>query len=357
MLKKNHLFRIRSTYFVLLCVYLVLMMVSSMFLLAQQNKIEGLKFGSNVNYFNQEAGKILQENIDEHHQITDLKKLKRAFIPELTHYSTMGIEIALFSKDYTPLLHTKDSWVCSFTEYDDGNTCYQGYAYLNPSKWFSEKEIKELENYITAEPNPKRIGDLANYSISLNGFFLDGDEINPTEIIVTPLYATEFDENGDIMSSSGYPNQDGIVYHANNHESPTGLTFFKYGSIHSANQPVKSQKNLRDLVLDQEKLRKAISSINVSSSTMVNPVAYRYYTAIPYQNWIYWDEINNQSYSEFWTVCATEVNVLKQCSSTLVVLWACSLIPFLVAGWALSAQTHKIYQNTEHKSNNASGQE
>lgn len=100
----------------------------------------------------------------------------------------------VFTGEYKLLLNTTDYWLCSYTEYKEGNKHYVGYGYLNPRDWFNEKEITELENYLYATPRAKKIGDLSRYSVGLRGFWVDNEMIIPDKIIVVPMYANTFDE-------------------------------------------------------------------------------------------------------------------------------------------------------------------
>lgn len=330
----------KRTILVLFSVYFVIMVGLSVLLISQQMKIEGLTFGSSSGYIHQDVGRILRDNMDEQHQITDLAKLQRELIPSLAFYSDMGIAIAVYSRDYDLLFHTKDSWVCSFTEYSVGNTQYTGYAYLSPWDWFSEEEIEELEYYLNAELEPKQEGDLAHYYVSLNGFFLKDDEILPTEIVVTPMYATEFDENGKLSGGANSSNGDDIIYHAKIEENVKGLPYFSYGSIQRSNTKAKEQQALRDSVLDIENLWDTEKRYE-----KISPVTYRYYSIMSYENRVLYDEEKNEAYGEFWTVCATEVNLLKQSAKALLIMWASCLIPFIAAAWTLSNRSDQIHRN------------
>lgn len=71
-----------------------LMIGFSIFLLAQQNKMEELKFGSKAGHINNSVG----------------------------------------------------------------NKHYASYGYLTPTDWFNEDEVKELEYYLNVEPKEKRLG-------------------------------------------------------------------------------------------------------------------------------------------------------------------------------------------------------
>jgi signal transduction histidine kinase len=101
------------------------------------------------------------------------------------------------------------------------------------------------------------------------------------------------------------------------------------------------------MVLDQEKLIDSSRVPEEKSYEKVNPVTYRFYRALPYQNTIHSVGDQEDFYSEFWTVCACEINLLEQCSSTMIFVWLSCFVAFFVAAWILSAKTYQIYQKRE----------
>lgn len=152
------------------------------------------------------------------------------------------------------------------------------------------------------------------------------------------MYAHKFDTDGNVICASDNPNEK-IIYQSN-YKNEDNLPYFSHASINNGYVKAKKQDDLRNLVLDQEKLLQDSMAFTEKPHVKVNPVTYRYYTAMPYQNTIKSTE-DNQIYSEFWTVCAYEVNLLEQPSTTLLFVWLTCLIPFFLAAWILSKQTYK----------------
>lgn len=328
----------RRTFLILFALYFVLMIGFSIFILTQQNKIEGFKFSSFAGHMNNNIGIILQDYMQNEDQMSNISKLKSEFVSESNFYSKIkpGIEFAVYSSNYNLLFNTKDGWICSFSEHSENNTTYEHYGYLSPLDWFSEHETEEIEYYLSTKLQPQKKGDLADYSVIINGLWLNEDMIIPNKIQVTPMYAYKFDEDGNLLTSYHALNEE-IIYQSN-YENVNNLPyFFSHGSIKNINLIAKNKDDLRNLVLGFPKDSKIFSE---KPYIKVNPVTYRYYIAMPYQNSITSTE-DNQIYSEFWTTCAYEVNLLNESSTTLLIVWFSTLIPFSLTAWILSNRTYK----------------
>lgn len=345
--KKNKLTIYICTFSALFATYLVLMTGFSIFLILQEKKVEGLELRNFALQVNNTVEEILQD-IDRNNHIPDFSKIKKEFAKKSSFFTNSGTELAIYTGDYDLIFHTNDNWLCSYTEYSEGSKNYTGYGYLNPKDWFNEKEIKELENYLYAEPKAEKLGELTGYSLALEGFWVDNEMIIPDKISVTPMFAQNFDENGNITSSSGTRNE--IVY-ASGYIDTKGLPYFKHGGIQPAvNANLNNEKKieLRNMVLNKEKLKEAVKQPGNISYERVNPVTYRYYLPMPYQETVKVKMTDNQNYySESWTVVAREVNLLDQCAGTLAFMWLSCFITFLAAALILSAQTYKTYKERE----------
>lgn len=327
----------KRTFLVLLAMYFALMIGFSVVLLIQQFKIEGLNFGSKAGHINQEVNLVLQDHIDEEDQIKDIAKLKRELVYDFTH--CWGMQVALYSSDFERLMNTKEGWVCSFTEYKEENVDYTGYAYMNPRDWFNEEEVQELEDYLNTERKAKKKGELWNYSVTIKGFWLDEEVIIPDKIEVIPMYAHGFDEYGNVYSGSGDCSEK-IIFQSN-YNNEKELPYYSHGSIQTMTATGNKQNELRELVLDREKLIKTSKEYFVSVERS-NLLTYHCYYAIPYHNHV--TCIEGECYSEFWTVCASEFNLLQDSWKTLLIVWLATLVPFFLAGWILSARTVRMYQ-------------
>lgn len=343
--KRSIYIRIFSALF---AVYLVLMAGFSVFLILQEKKVKGMELQSFAFGVNNKVEEILRDNFDRDNRITDIAKVKREFINKVSFYSdpSLKTELAVYTGDYELIFHTNDYLLCSFTEYSEGDKNYTGYAYLNPKDWFDEKAAAELEHYLYAEPKAEKPGELSGYSLGIEGFWLDNEMIIPDKIYVTPMYASSFDEEGNVESSGGARRND-MVYRSG-YEDTKGLPYFKYGHIQPSSNGHSDDKQLalRSMVLDKEKLKEAVRKPAWISYERVNPFTYRYYLMMPYKNTIdVTDEQNH--YSESWTVIARQINLLDQCAGTMAFVWGSCFITFLAAALILSAQTYKTYKKRE----------
>ena len=328
----------------LFATYLVLMTGFSQFLIAQEKKEGSWELSALALQINNTIGGILQDNIYSNNQLADIAKLKKQLVGK-SFFTYLGTEVAIFSGDYSLIFNTNDNWLCSYTEYSEGSDT--GYGYLNPKDWFDEKEVTELENYLNAHPKAEKAGDLSEYSLDLEGFWVDNEMIIPDKISVVPMYAETFDEEGSVKSSSGIDLND-IVY-TSGFENTKNLPYFAHGSIQPVNNGLRDKEkviNLRNLVSDQDKLKEAVKQPGNVVYERVNWLTYRYYLPQPYQNIVkVTDDQNN--YSEFWTVLAREVNLWDKCAGTLIFVWVGCWITFVIVALILAAQTYKTYQKRE----------
>lgn len=344
--KTKHTIYIRI-FSALFATYLVLMIGFSMFLISQERKEAGLELRMYAAQMNNIIEGILQDNIDNENQIINIGKVRKELMRESFAFTYLGIETALFSGDYNLIFNTNDYWRCSYTEYREGSKNYTGYGYLNPKEWFNEEEIKELENYLYAAPKAKKEGDLAGYSLSMEVFWVDNEMIIPDKIIVTPMYASSFDENGNVNSSGGI-HSNNIVY-TSGYKNTNNLPYFEHGAILTDNRGYGNneiQTELRNIIIDKEKLKEAVKKVETLQSERVNLLTYRYYLLQPYQNTINQKDSQNY-YSAFWTVLARDINLLDKSATTLAFMWFSCFIAFTIVALILSKQTYKTYKNQE----------
>lgn len=344
--KIKHTIYIRI-YSALLATYLVLMIGFSMLLISQERKEAGLVFSMYAAQINNTIEGILQDNMDKENHIIDIGKVRKDLMREPFAFNYLGTEMALFSGDYNLIINTNDYWKCSYTEYREGSKSYIGYGCLNPKEWFNEEEIKELEKYLYATPKAKKEGDLARYDLNLEGFWVDNEMIIPDKIIVTPMYASSFDENGNVNSSGGIQSND-IVY-TSGYKNTNNFPYFEHGAILTGNRDYgkdENQAELRNIIIDKEKLKEAVKKVEFLQSERVNLLTYRYYLIQPYQSTI--DATDNQNYSsKFWTVLARDINLLDKNASTLAFMWFSCFITFAIVALILSKQTYRTYKNRE----------
>lgn len=342
--KTKHTIYIRI-FSALLATYLVLMIGFSIFLIAQEKKKAGLELRMAALQINNIIEGSLQDSINNENHIIDIGKIRKKLMGEPFAFTYLGTEMALFSGDYNLIFNTNDYWKCSYTGYREGSKNYTGYGYLNPKEWFNEEEIKKLENYLYATPKPKKKGELAGYSLSMEGFWVDNEMLIPDKIIVTPMYAENFDENGNLSSSGGI-HLNNIVF-ASGYKNINDLPYFEHGAILNNNRfhhNNEIQTELRSMVIDKEKLKEAVKKVETVQSERVNLLTYRYYLVQPYQNVI--NVMDNQNYySEFWTVLALEINLLDKSGNILAFMWFSCFITFTIVALILSKQTYKTYKS------------
>lgn len=327
--------------------YLVLMAGFSIFLVLQEKEAADMAFRTFGFQVNNTVEDVLQDDIDDDNQITDIASVKKEFVTKSFFLTMSGTEAAIFTSDYNLIFNTNDYWLCSYTERTEGTKSYSGYGLLNPEDWFNEKEISELENYLYANPKAEKTGDLTSYSLTIEGFWLDNEMIIPEKITVNAMYAHSFDENGNVSSAGGSHTND-IVY-VSGYQNTKNLPYFEYGHIQPNSNGIRNsaqQSGLRQVVLDKEKLIQAVKVPVFASSERVSLLTYRYYLVLPYQNTVHTGADQNYA-SEFWTVIARDVNLWDQAGGTLIFVWGSCLVILMIAAFILASQMYKTYQKRE----------
>lgn len=333
-----------------LVTYLILMTSFSIFLITEEKKTAARDLEATALHINNRVEEILKDYIDSDSQITDLGQVKKEFIKDASFFRHSGREMAVFTGDYQLVFNTNDYWLVSYGEYTEGNTTYTGYGSLNPREWFSPEETTELKDYLHASPQAKKPGDLSGYTLSLKGFWVDNEMIIPEKITVNPMYARNFDEEGNVVGSSG-SHTDDIVY-TSGYGNTKNLPYFEHGSLRPdiyGNIDSKKQAELRQLVMDQENLKEATVSTKFleHSSERIEFLNYRYYLTMPYQNSVKVTSDDENYYSEFWTVLAQDISLWERSSTTLSFVWISCLLIFMVVALILSKQTYRTYQERE----------
>ena len=352
-MKKN---RIKRTIYarifsVFLATYLLLMTGFSIFLISQEKKTVGKELGLVNTRISNSVVENLRDYLDDHHQITDLSKVKKEFVNKPIDIPILDVpEIAIFTSDYELIYNTNDYWKCSYFEVN-GNTYSQRYGLLNPKDWFSEKEVRELENYLYANPKAEKVGDLSGYSLMIEGFWMDDEVVIPDKIYINPMYVSTFDEHGNVFTSGGTSGNS--LFYSSNYENPKGLPYFEFGEIvpkyNSPNN--KNREEIRQMVMDQSKLKETIQKYlqnleSPNTNERVNRLTYRYYMIVPYESSM--RVMEDQSlYSEFWTAVGLDINIGERVSSTLIYVWVSCLFIFMISSYILARQSLKIYLKRE----------
>ncbi|NLJ59277.1 MAG: HAMP domain-containing histidine kinase [Tissierellia bacterium] len=350
-----------------LATYIILMVAFTAFLVSLEMEAAGKEFASQAPQISKRTEEILNDNIDNNKQITDLAGVKKEFVRRSPVDMLNGAEAALFTSDYKLIYSTyspKDYWTCVYTESMEENIGRDGYGLLKPSEWLSKEEVIELENYLYAQPKVEKIGDLAGYAIHVDGFWMDDEMIIPHSISVSTMYARELDEEGNVGARSGTINK-GNFYNKD-YDNFKNLPYYENGSIipkykeedgrgipgYDEKLTSKNQEDLRQMVRDQSKLSNHFKHLFKNPSPYMEPVervsnlSYRYYMVIPYQSNI--RVLDDQSYfSEFYTAVGIDINIWERISSTLVYVWLSCLTIFGIAAFILSKQTYKTYLKRE----------
>ncbi|WP_326909766.1 sensor histidine kinase [Sedimentibacter sp. MB31-C6] len=358
-MKKNKMkhsiyIRIFSTF---LLTYMVLMIGFTAFLVSMEKEAAGKEFGNRAQQINDRVEEILNNNIDNDKQIIDLADVKKEFVEKSPVYLLNGAETAIFTSDYELIYSTystKDYWKCIYREFEKGKQSKDRVGLLKIDDWFSEEEIKKLENYLYAKPKAENVGDLAGYSIHIDSFWVDDEMIIPHSISASRMYACEFDEEGNVTSRSGTISKGNFYF--KDYNNIKNLPYYEFGSIipeYNENLNSKNQDELREMVTDESNLMNYLQPVEkwwfpnyIKPVERVNILTYRYYLVVPYQNSI--RMLDDQSlYSEFYTAVGIDINIWERISSTLIYVWISCLIVFGIASLILSNQTYKTYLKKE----------
>jgi len=333
-----------QNYCILLIFYLVLMIAFSGYELSRQRIMRNLQCDYYAQDINNTADNVLEDNLDSNKQIMDKDKLTKELLLKLYYIQSSMIEVAIYDGDYNLLYSANDDWICIYMDQEkqEGNTYNASYGYLDPEEWLEEAEIAELENYLKVQPIPKKVGDLATYSVRLDNFWVDGSRIIPQTITVMPMYASGFDDKGNLISSSS---TGGNITYSVDTKASYDLPFYEYGTV-IINQGKYDQDNeLHRMVIDGSKLHEATSQTELRRFERINLWSYRYYYAIPYQNMLSVNEVDGESfYSDFWTVVVFQVDLWGNISKTMICIWVGCLALFVAAATLLSRIMYKNYR-------------
>lgn len=354
--KKKIYLRIFSA---LLVAYLVLMAGFSIFMINQQNEVEGLQNCTTAMNINGSMEAMLRDKVDEDEQIIDIAEVNNECLNLLKGNTRMGIEVAIFARNFRLIFHTNntnDNWLCAYPEVDDINNVR--YAYLNPKEFFTEEEVKEINQYRNTVESAKKISDLYLYSVQLEGFWIDNGMIIPKNIVVEPYYASQFDVNGKITDA--IKGEENSIVYTSNYENTKKLPYYEEGLIYAGRLSEyagdENQKALIDMITDKVRLLNVVGKNKYQDKYLlterVNPVTYRYYVAVPNQDKVGWISLMNNeavksNYGAFWTVVGFQTNLLNKCIGTLIFVWSSCFILFAAAALFLSVQTYKLYQKRE----------
>ena len=358
-MKKNKMkhsiyFRIFSAF---LLTYMVLMIGFTAFLVSLEKEAAGKEFGNRAPQISDRVEEILNDNIDNDKKIIDLAKVKKEFVNKSPVYLLDGAEAAIFTSDYELIYSTystKDYWKCNYREFEDGKQSEDRVGLLKLDDWLSQEEIIKLENYLYAKPKAEKVGDLAGYTIHIDGFWVDDEIIIPHSISASRMYASEFDEAGNVTGGRGTINKGN--FYRKDFNNTKDLPYYENGGIFPANNEnsnIKNQDELREMVTDKSNLVNYLQPVEkwwfpnyIKPVERVNMLTYRYYLVVPYQNSL--RVLDDQRlYSEFYTAVGVDINIWERISSTLIYVWISCLIVFVMASLILSKQTYKTYLKRE----------
>ncbi len=321
------------TFAALMVTYLLLMAGLSVFLLNLQCKFEDNLCYKNTVYISSAVIEdVLQNNIDSNNQMLDPEKFRKDCVDKLESLSYLNVDLAIFTRDGDLIYHSNNKWLCA---YKDTVTKEYSKAGIYLEQWFTKEEIAEINNYMKADPNPKKEGDLYKYNIVLDGLWLDHGLVIPNKIVVTPLYAKEFDQNGTVLK---YDSKSDIIF-SSNYENTKELPYYQDGYMLSQPEPNKTLSKLSDVVLDKDRLQKLISEDHFETLDRVNLITARYYCPVPYP---YYGEAKN--YGDYWIILGFQKDLLQECIGSLLSVWISCFVLFMVVALILSTQNYKIYR-------------
>jgi|GEM_PF-440732 hypothetical protein len=321
------------TFTAFMVTYLVLMAGLSIFLLNLQCRFEDNLCYKNTVYLSSVAIEdVLQNNIDSNNQMLDTEKFRKDCADELESLSYFNVDLAIFTRDGDLIYHSNNKWLCA---YKDTVTKKYSKASIYLEQWFTKEEIAEINNYMKADPNPKKEGDIYKYNLVLDGLWLDHGLVIPDKIVVTTLYAKEFDQNGTVLK---YDSKSDIIF-SSNYENTKELPYYQDGYMLSQPEPNKTLSKLSDVVLDKDRLQKLISEDHFETFDRVNLITARYYCPVPFP---YYGEAKN--YGDYWIILGFQKDLLKECIGSLLSVWISCFVLFMVVAFILSTQNHKIYR-------------
>ncbi len=334
------------TFAAFLAIYLVLMLSFSIFLVEQEKEKVASEFGQFALMANQNIDKLISDYNNSDKQIIDNPALRQKLIKPSLVFTGTGTELALYTGIYELIFNTGDYWVCNYTGYDEAGEYFAEYGHINLPEWFNEKEVKELEAYLYAQPKAQKKGDLVGYSLTVKGLWVDKEMVIPEKIEVITMYADSFDEDGNVVSSSG--THTGEMVYVSEYQNDRNLPYIEHGSLMNNNDHLDflAQAKLREIVLDKEKLLSAIKQKTIISNERVGFLTYRYYQIMPYLNTLNVLE-DGSYYRDYWTVMARDVDLWARCFTSLIYVWTSCLLIFIIVALILARQTNKTYQAWE----------
>lgn len=326
-------------FLILGAIYLVMMLCFSLFLFVREKEVASLEF--NTVSLNGAYGleSILRENTGDTAPLTDVEKMRKRLVAQVNNPEDNGTEMAVFTGSGELVIASGGGWVCSYTEYTKAGINYMGYGLLTPEEWFDEETVAELESYLYASPQAREPGDVSNYELNIEGFWVDNEKIIPEKIRVTTFYALYFDKEGRVITSRG-ETKPTAIYKANV-QNTENLPYFERGSVSFVNGAIRDREKelrLQSIVSDWEAVQMRIKNVDLSGIERSVGLTYRYTGLRPYEKSFKLGEDSTLS-SNYWVYSVCEVDFLERIGTTLLLLWSGSLIPFLLAAFILSHQS------------------
>ncbi|WP_313340117.1 HAMP domain-containing sensor histidine kinase [Sedimentibacter sp.] len=330
-----------------LITYVFLMIGFCVFLVSLEKEAAGKEFAAYSLQISNRVDEALNGKLDSNNNIIDIADVRREFIRMPLTDMLSGAEAAIFTDDFELIYNTNDYLRCSYTRNRKENESYGEYGLLNLREWFSDEEVKELIDYMIAEPEAKKAGDINGYSLHIYGW-IDGEMIIPDKIHVDASYADKFDAEGNVIVSKGTISY-GNVY-SSGYEDTRGLPYIEHGIVRDDYNKflnVENQYEIRQMVMDETRLKSYVKRITGIAYTAerVHMLTYRYYRVVPYR--ITTQTQDQVLYSAFRTAVGMDVNLWDRVNSTMAYVSASCLIMFIFAAYILSRQTHKIYLKQE----------
>lgn len=333
-----------------LVTYVLLMTGFCAFLVSIEKEAAGNEFAAYSLQTGNRVEEALNGKLDSNNDITDITGLRREFIRMPLTDMLPGVEAAIFTDNFELVYNTNDYIRCAYTRNREKNEPYDGYGLLNLREWFSDEEVKELIDYMIAEPEAKKTGDVSGYSLHIDGW-LDGEMIIPDKIHVDAAYADKFDAEGNVIVSKGTISY-GNVY-SSGYEDTRGLPYIENGLVRDDYNKflnVETQNEIRRMVMNELRLKSYVNRAIGTAYTAerVRMLTYRYYRVIPYH--IITEIQDGVIYDAYRTAVGMDVNLWERINSTMAYVSVSCLIMFIFVAYILSKQTYKIYLQQEELS-------
>ena len=253
-----------------------------------------------------------------------------------------NIMYGIYDSAFNTYFEKPGTWMCGYgtkmppamTEIPKGYIIGNHHGYLDLAKWVSDEDYREIIEYLGI--NNRDTDDRVLAECSIRGFWVDGLEIIPKEIVVNDRYGNSSSKKERVYKSL-YKGSSDLLYFDN---VATIYDFSEVGAF----------LDLENRVRDSNIAKKVISIQSDEPGVAwyeerVSLFEYRLYTQAPYLNsrYLTLDSKKNEE-STVWYVFGARFNFWDNCKYVLIPVWAASLIIVLLAGGVTGYMTSKTYR-------------